>query len=220
MLILSHRGYWTFPAEKNTASSFQRSFDAGFGLETDVRDALGQLVVSHDPPRRGDDVLSFSDFLDLYISAGGRDRDLPLALNVKADGLSASIASKLEARHITAAFVFDMSVPDMRGHIAAGHPVFARQSDVECHPAFYAESAGVWMDSFASEGWLTGDVVRRHLDAGKRVCIVSGELHGREPLSLWQRLRAELGAVRGDERLMLCTDLPQDAADFFDRGAT
>jgi glycerophosphoryl diester phosphodiesterase len=45
MKIMSHRGYWRGEDEKNTTTAFSRSFDLGFGTETDVRDALGQLVI-------------------------------------------------------------------------------------------------------------------------------------------------------------------------------
>ena len=48
--ILSHRGYWKKVEEKNTIQAFENSFSHGFGLETDIRDLNGKLVVSHDIP--------------------------------------------------------------------------------------------------------------------------------------------------------------------------
>ena len=50
MIVLSHRGYWKTPAEKNTAAAFRRSFDLGFGTETDVRDRGGELVIATTRP--------------------------------------------------------------------------------------------------------------------------------------------------------------------------
>lgn len=41
MKIISHRGFWHNPSEKNTEMAFCRSFELGFGTETDVRDSLG-----------------------------------------------------------------------------------------------------------------------------------------------------------------------------------
>ncbi|MCD4526931.1 hypothetical protein [Nocardioides sp. cx-173] len=216
MLILSHRGFWTRPEEKNGWRAFERSFEEGFGLETDVRDALGDLVVSHDPPLAGDSPVRLVDFLDLYLSSGARGKQLPLALNVKADGLCDAIDAELRSRDISEAFVFDMSVPDMRSYLARGHAVFTRQSDVETLPAYYAESAGVWVDSFTSEGWFDHKLIGAHLAIGKRVCIVSSELHGRNHRPLWDRLQAQLDGLVADENLMLCTDLPRDAAHFFE----
>ena len=55
MIILSHRGYWKLEEERNRAAAFQRSFDLGYGTETDIRDIQGKLVISHDMPR-GDEI--------------------------------------------------------------------------------------------------------------------------------------------------------------------
>ena len=65
MRIISHRGYWNTPAEKNTIHAFQRSFALGFGTETDIRDLKGELVISHDMPI-GDEI-RFEDFLDFLL---------------------------------------------------------------------------------------------------------------------------------------------------------
>src|SRR4051812_33140333 len=104
MLILSHRGYWTTTAEQNTPAAFERSFRLGFGTETDIRDLAGQLVVAHDPP--GPDALSAEVLFGLYRDIGA---DVPLALNVKADGLQRLLPPLLATHGITNWFVFDMS---------------------------------------------------------------------------------------------------------------
>jgi hypothetical protein len=48
--IISHRGAWLEASEKNTEIAFRRSFDRGFGVETDVRDCAGELVIAHEMP--------------------------------------------------------------------------------------------------------------------------------------------------------------------------
>lgn len=48
MEIISHRGYWKCKNEKNTKIAFNRSFNMGYGIETDIRDFRGELVISHD----------------------------------------------------------------------------------------------------------------------------------------------------------------------------
>ena len=63
MLILSHRGYWISPIEKNKDVAFNRSFSLGFGTETDVRDCAGKLVISHDMPDGNEKTLE--EFLKL-----------------------------------------------------------------------------------------------------------------------------------------------------------
>lgn len=208
MIILSHRGYWRALAEKNTARAFARSFHQGFGTETDLRDLAGRLVIAHDPPTEG--ALPAEVFFEIH---QGIDPSLPLALNVKADGLQHWVQEFVERFGLRECLVFDMSIPDTRGYLAAGLPVFTRQSEYERQPAFYEAAAGVWMDGFEGD-WMTADDVARHLDAGKGVCVVSPELHRRDHRPLWERLAA-MDCV-GDPRLMLCTDFPEDARRLFD----
>ena len=146
MIVLSHRGYWKTAAEKNTEVAFRRSFDLGFGTETDVRDCGGELVISHDPPLgpRGGGEMSFEAFLDLL-----GDRDLPLALNIKADGLAGAVRAAMSRRPLTKWFVFDMSVPDTLHQLATGNPVYARQSEYEPEPLLIERAAGVWLEALA-----------------------------------------------------------------------
>lgn len=116
MEIISHRGYWLELHERNQPVAFHRSFDLGFGTETDVRDCAGRLLISHDMPT-GDE-MTLDDLLDIM---GGRN--LPLAINIKADGLAKAIAAKFTERGHTNWFVFDMAVPDMRSYLAEGEGV-------------------------------------------------------------------------------------------------
>jgi hypothetical protein len=71
-----------------------------------------------------------------------------------------------------------MSIPDTRAYFKAGIPVFTRVSEVERNPAWLEQSAGVWLDAFESEWYGMTDILSL-LRAGKRVCVVSSELHGR-----------------------------------------
>lgn len=202
MLILSHRGCWNMASERNTPVAFERSLGKGFGIETDVRDALGKLVISHDPPR-GDE-LTFIEFLDQYRRSGGR---LPLALNVKADGLADEFARLITKQDNC--FLFDMSTPDLRNYLDLGLSVFSRQSEVEKEIVFYDRVQGVWMDCFYDD-WFNESAIASHLDQGKKVCLVSPELHNRDPRSLWSRLAAM--SCRDSVNLMLCTDRPEAAS--------
>lgn len=202
--MLAHRGWWTSPAEKNGLAALTRALEAGYGLETDVRDACGSLVISHDPPKGDEPTLR--QLLEVYLSIGNRT---PLALNIKADGLQAPLRALLDDLAIHEAVVFDMSVPDTLGWIRAGVPFLTRHSEVEPEPCLYAEAAGVWIDGFAGD-WYDGAVITRHLDAGKTVAVVSGELHGRDPDATWRKFgEMELPA---SDRVWLCTDLPAEAA--------
>lgn len=205
MKILSHRGYWLESYERNQCAAFERSFRLGFGTETDLRDFAGKVVISHDVPTG--EMLAFSAFLEIHKKQG--QGDLPLALNIKADGLASMVKEALSAFAEIDAFVFDMSVPDMRAYFDAGVPVFTRMSEVEKQPSWLERSAGIWLDCFDSD-WFDSGVVRDLLATGKRICVVSPELHQRDPLPVWELLRMYSSA----ENLLLCTDRPEQARDF------
>ena len=203
MHILSHRGYWKDPNEKNSAVAFQRSFECGFGTETDVRDCAGRLVISHDMPTGCE--LDLEAFLNIY-----GNRQLPLAINIKSDGLVVPLQNLMKTAKILDWFVFDMSIPDMRSYLRAGVPVFTRMSEVEQSPVWIDDASGVWLDAF-SDVWYDINFIDGLLDRGLRVCVVSPELHGREHDVFWM----QLSVLSKRAGLMLCTDFPGQAEEFF-----
>ena len=209
VIILSHRGWWKVDTEKNTREAFRRSFIHGWGSELDVRDFQGKLVVSHDPPLNAD--FPFSDLLDIYKQSGCTG---PLAINIKADGLQTMLAEVLSAYDIKNYFVFDMSVPDALGYLKADLRAFTRQSEYEREPAFLGRAAGVWLDAFHGS-WADAGVIEPHLSSGRQVALVSPELHRRAYLEEWAVWRSLDKRTGGGNRLMLCTDFPDEAEQFF-----
>ena len=209
MNIISHRGLWTTEAEKNTEIAFRRSFSAGFGTETDIRDYCGELVISHDIAHAG--CMLFSEFLEIYSQYS---QHLPLALNIKADGLQNKLSIELNKYRITNYFVFDMSVPDGIGYIKVGLRTFTRQSEFEINPAYYEYAKGVWIDEF-EDHWVTEDIINGHLVAGKEVCLVSPELHSRSKSAIWKHYKEISRNLQGTANLMICTDSPEDAQRMF-----
>ena len=201
MEIITHRGHWTTPAERNTLAAFERSFAHGTGAEIDVRDLDGRLVVSHDPPRAG--ALAFNDVLGAHAAHGHPG---VLAINVKADGLAPALAAELDATPRW--FVFDMSVPDSLHYARVGAPFFTRQSEFELEPSLYEQASGVWIDCFDRD-WVDEATVSKHRRAGKAVCLVSPELHGRPCEAVWDVWRT--WGVRHDKAVSVCTDLPERA---------
>lgn len=202
MIIISHRGFWRSASEKNTAIAFDLTIAEGFGTETDVRDRAGDLVVSHDPADLHS--LNLGEVLDRFDGSG-----LPLAVNVKADGLCERLRIAFSGRRIDW-FAFDMSGPETLRYARAGLPFFTRHSDIEHDPILYDQAQGVWLDSFG-DCWFDAATIARHIDAGKRVCVVSCELHGRDPAGLWDML----AQMKNNGSLMLCTDRPDAARERF-----
>ena len=207
MIILAHRGLWRSKKDRNTPGSFKRAFGSGFGVETDIRDHKGELVISHDIP--DDKCMKADVFFKLY---RGINNQAPLALNIKADGLNEKLKKLLVKYNINNYFVFDMSVPDALGYLKLGIKAYTRQSEYETVPSFYGAARGVWIDCFQKE-WVTEAAITGHISKGKMVCLVSPELHKREYLPFWRKL-ANMKIIN-DHRVMLCTDHPEEAGRFF-----
>ena len=206
MEIIAHRGYWKEKEEKNSLESFRRAKACNFGTETDFRDYGRKLKISHDMP--GEESLNAEEFFSLY-----QDTELTLAINIKADGLQSLIKDFVEKYRIKHYFCFDMSVPDTLLYAQEGIRFFARESEYEKNLSFYEEAQGVWMDGFHSDDWITEERIQDHLARNKQVCIVSPELHSREHKSTWERYKKMNILERND--IILCTDYPEEALEYF-----
>lgn len=215
MNILSHRGWWTSPAEKNTTAALHRALAAGFGVETDIRDCDGALVISHDMPRSGQSqpLLTVEEFLDLYSSI---ETPQTLALNIKSDGLADALAETLGLRGVTNYFLFDMSVPDTLSYLTKGMTVFTRRSEYETGSLLDVRAQGYWLDAFETP-YVDPQTVLQTVQGGKKVALVSPELHRRPHLEAWSAWRRALRSLSVTEQdlVSLCTDFPDEACTFY-----
>lgn len=124
---------------------------------------------------------------------------LPLALNIKADGLQIKLKYNIENY-----FVFDMSVPDGIQYLKQNIKSFTRESEYEKIPSFYDESSGVWLDEFQGH-WINKEVIEKHIKNNKQICIVSPDLHKREYKNEWKHYK-EIENELGINNLMICTE--------------
>ncbi len=205
MIIISHRGLWKNTEEKNKKQAFINSFRLGYGTETDLRDIKGKIIISHDMPK-GDE-LSFEELLQLMDG-----RNLPLALNIKADGQIEAILELLAKYNHTNYFTFDMSIPDLVVQCEAGANAFSGMSDVQPLPIMLQNVCGIWLDSFNSD-WYQAELVDSILTSGKKVCIVSSDLHKRDTEDQWNKIKSVKQI--DSSNLILCTDQPIEATKFF-----
>lgn len=209
MKIICHRGYWKKGHPQNSPEAFLASFDIRCGVELDVRDCNGQLVISHAVPTATS--LLLESVLQDYQHKG---KGLPLAINIKADGLQNQLKKLVELFSLTNYFLFDMSIPDAICYIHAGLPVLTRQSEYESIPSFLTQAKGIWLDSFESDEWYSEQLIINHLKAGKALCLVSPELHQRDFQPTWTRLKQWKTCCQND-RFMVCTDYPMEAKEYF-----
>lgn len=207
MKFLCHRGYWTDPRDKNSWSALTQALKRGFGIETDIRDLDGRLVVSHDPPS-SKNAIEVGDLLAFYANL---PHSPMLALNIKSDGLQTELGRLLLEHDIQRYFVFDMSIPDTLGYRKKEMQFAVRLSEFETENALYQNAQWVWLDGFNRE-WFTVDKIKELLSDDKSVAIVSPELHGRQHRNFWHSIRE----FSGSEELYLCTDYLDEAMEFFD----
>ncbi len=206
MRIIAHRGFWKTEEEKNTLAAFERAFSNGYGIETDIRDRDGEMVISHNPADKHSPLMT--DMLELWKKYGKP----ALALNVKADGLYLLAEDIFKEYGLTEKnyFLFDSSVPEQYIYIKRGYNIFTRSSEFEEKIAFWEQSKGVWLDQFTECGHIA-DTVGKLLDLGKYVSVVSPELHKRDNRSVWEILKR----YKERDDLILCTDTPKEAEEYF-----
>ena len=208
MIILAHRGYWKSIEEKNSSIAFKRALQLGFGIETDMRDYNGDLVIAHEIAHKND--MKARTFFELYKNLNSKS---VLAINIKADGLQLELKALLQEFKIENYFVFDMSVPDALVYVRSGLTSYTRQSEYEHSPSFYDLAQGVWLDEFETH-WITEKVLKEHMNRDKKLCIVSPELHGRDYHREWANYKQIINKL-SLENIMLCTDFPEEAMGVF-----
>lgn len=226
MHIIAHRGEWTnqiTPYEGNSIEAFKLALSNGYGIEVDIRDFCGKLVVSHNPATSA--CFQLTELLSYYHQ---NHYDSCLAFNIKADGLQPLLRSLLKQFDITNYFTFDMSIPNTIIDSLKDMKYFLRQSEYELNPEalgqLYVKSSGIWVDQFEWEQKIfvhNLEAVKRHLKNGKKVCWVSPELHpwGVENnfyRPLWNEFKNSLPKdILGSKRLLICTDYPHLAQEVF-----
>lgn len=209
MISISHRGYWLNSVEKNTLIAFKQSFSQGYGTETDLRDYCGDIVISHDIPTG--ESIRFEAFLELFVKY---DNQLPLALNIKSDGLAKKINEFLRFYKISNYFCFDMSIPDTIKYFEEDMNVFMRRSEYEADNELFFYAKGIWLDSFNSNVFCSDEVID-YLESGKKVCIVSPELHRKDESEMWKEIKSLPVEYYGSNRLLICTDKIEKVFEYF-----
>ena len=204
--ILCHRGLWEKPEDQNTLKSYRKAFELGFGIELDIRDYNSKIVISHDFPN--EDPILFSDLLEQIKHY--KININHLAINIKADGLAVEILNLINSYDISNYFTFDMSIPEMVSYKNIGLKYFSRLSEFEKNPVLFDDSLGIWGDAFERE-WYDYHYINNLMKTKKQICFVSAELHNRDHTSQW----AIIKEINNQNKLMLCTDMPNEAKEYF-----
>jgi hypothetical protein len=102
-----------------------------------------------------------------------------------------------------------MSFPEYRKYRIADLPLATRNSEFETYSDEYADF--IWLDSFDSDWFIEENTISYYRTRGKKIIIVSPELHGRNHLPVWNELKETFS---NDQGLFLCTDFPLQALNF------
>lgn len=205
MDIIAHRGLCHAGDLPNSKGALLAALKQGFGIETDIRDYCGDVIISHDPHVSGE-VLRLSEFFHYYNSFGSSAK---LALNVKSSGIGLALKSLLDEFRIKNYFVFDMALPDALFYIKIGLNVYDRVSEIEPAVLDKVATTGLWIDQFWDNWYPVG---QQDNYKERPRCVVSPELHKRKDyLTYWAKLKS----FKTDSELSLCTDYPVEARNFF-----
>ena len=149
-------------------------FGAADGIEFDIRDTGGMIVVQHDPFLGGQ---LFTDFLKFCPS------NKFYIVNVKSEGIERRAIADLEAHRITQFFLLDCSIPMMvrlgkmgERRLAVRLSEYESLSTVEAMGPFVS---WVWVDVFTQLP-LTNAIETSIRTYGLKLCLVSPELQGQQ----------------------------------------
>lgn len=163
-LICSHRVNWAARLEE---------LDPRFGVEIDLRSEGGELVLEHDPFTDGE---RFEDWLRSY-------RHAFIVVNIKEEGLEPRIIEALDGAGVRSWAFLDQSFPFLvkllRGHDTRTMVRVSEYESIETALALPVRPEWVWVDSFTGE-WPDAPTLRRLVEAGFRLMLVSPELQGRD----------------------------------------
>lgn len=195
--VIAHRGLWKTPDEQNTFEAFEKAVEKGFGIELDVRDWEGILMIAHDPyiPKFGS--LLLKDII-------GWIGNSMVAVNVKSCGLAPLFKELTPPKNW---FFFDMATPDMWEYRAAGLPYYVRY----CPPEEPTVGGKLWNDA---KGFYMDNIERSGLPLitlpSKKTLVVSPELHSRDYLPQWGWWKRSKVT-----NFSIITDRPEECREFF-----
>jgi hypothetical protein len=193
--IFAHRGLWLESGlDENSFRAFQLAFDEGFGIEVDIRDHLGKIVISHDPPTEP----SFE--LDALVDLASHFPECPIAINVKSDGLAGQLATY---EIVNPHFYFDMSMPQELDYVQRGLAVASRISEFESVDRGLHQR--LWVDAFMTDWYIADNQSMSAIADSAGAVFVSPELHGRDHIKTWEALGP---LFKEASHLGICTDYP------------
>ncbi|KER07002.1 hypothetical protein AAA799E16_00152 [Marine Group I thaumarchaeote SCGC AAA799-E16] len=153
---------------KHRVNSFDR-INNKFGIEIDIRDYNGDIVISHDPPHLH--TIKLEEFLKKI------NKNRLIAINIKSMEIEERLKEIINEFELKNYFTFDWSIPSL---------IKAQKKNIVCafrlseyEKEFFPNCTWVWVDSF-EEIWYDKKILSELKDKGFKIALVSPELHGRK----------------------------------------
>ena len=181
MIIIKHR--------VNT----QKEIEPGLGLEIDIRDYNGKLVLSHDIPDERS--IKLENFLPHI------DNKNFLAVNIKSVEIESELKRILSESQISNYFTFDWPTPSLTKALNCDLNCAFRLSEYEKY--IFPKCEWAWIDSF-DKIWYDADFLLSLKKSGIKLALVSPELHNRK--SDMDKVKDIVNSIDVDA---ICTDFPE-----------
>ncbi|WP_121604208.1 hypothetical protein [Virgibacillus sp. Bac332] len=143
-----------------------------YGVEIDLRDAGGRIILQHDPFEDGEDL---EEFLQHYQHGC-------MILNIKSERIEHKVQTLLKNYHITNYFFLDSSFPmiyELTRHGERNIAIrFSEFEGIDTILAMQGRVNWVWIDCFTRLP-IDRERFTKLKQAGFKLCLVSPELQGR-----------------------------------------
>jgi hypothetical protein len=174
-----------------------KAVDRNFGIEVDLRSESGDVILSHDPFCKGENL---ENYLKCYSHSG-------IILNTKEEGLEMRLIDLMSKLEISEYFFLDLSLPFLVKTIKNGcNKVAVRFSEyepLEYVSKFEGLAEWVWVDCFTAN--VLSPESYAYLHKYFKICIVSPELQG-HPIDWIADFRLAFENFKIDA---VCTKIPE-----------
>jgi glycerophosphoryl diester phosphodiesterase len=206
MQIICHRGLWEKKSEQNGNQACLQAALQYDGMEIDLKNLNGKIVLSHDPIVQDHSYTSLESVLK-------KSPDTFYALNIKEDGLSSELNRLINKYKIKSYMCFDLSGPEIVKYKEQNLVTFDRFGDQDLLPS-HRKIQGVVLDVFKSRNF-SKIIKQLKVSPSIPLFIISPELHGQDPINSWKIIRSF--EMTHKNPIYLCTDLFLEASAYFNR---
>lgn len=197
--IYAHRGLSSDSLLENSRDSIVAAKNLCFGAEVDLRMRNQGIYLSHEQDLASDKA-TLEEISELL---------MPLALNIKEDGLLPFVKTSFNFQENMNSFVFDGSIPQMLFARKNSIPHALRISEYENELPWQPDY--VWIDCFDGDWYIESKNIYKIVEEHK-VVFVSPELHGRDYSKAWSFIHNI--SVKSDSWIGICTDYPVEFQEF------